>query len=810
MTHFKSYVGSIVLAGLLLQGCGGSDNSTDSVDTQIDTPADTPSASFVKAQAKFNTATAAFAGASTEDVAKAQSELTLKMLALYNSDADVKAFMDKLMAENGASKIEAATAMAESITTTTSTQQAPSRGLLSGLTDKVKDALTDTLDTSVGNSVTGAAFDVVLNSEGVTVVMIDLARKSETTSQIMVDSLEANWELTYKMCPMLRESTEFGEKFTALAEEMPMVGEFFFARIDSTMYACLADAMLLSNDNSVHDDSVSMSTNGYMGLLMDRYAAKFFITPEENVSAQDRETRRDDNFISLLLDTGANATYDSATQTFTGHGDANELTNEKFFYSLFKTPDSTNSFVNAMKKVDLSTRVMLMDTIFMGGKMGAENIDTLQGKMNVIAIGSSMYDGIYGTSDAATAQQQAGYGFGAYAGAFLGFAGLIPSDRFLPYGKAFMDAGYQYASFHGIDVWEGVYAAGKDAWNNYQETSDTAEENANGAPSRSAGKGIIASDWYDDTLDLLSQAWTNAASDLDFSTLYDSFSDENTSLVATLTDSANIAYATVLDGRDENNNTVYGTNISNGLVNNDDVYGVHGLIELAMQEDIYYLECGNRSTDYIDGLDVTCENNTSYTMDNAKAGFRLPPFADLTMDFAYTTAKDGAMAYADKNFDAAFFADINASQLIDYLGLDANNTYIPNWMLAINWLKAPELISNSDYADYDYAFDFNSGYLDIYVISKEENLSNVIDFSALTTTEIVKVEMGDDSIIAVDEAGLTIDNYYVYKVRAVTPADVEAALALLAGYKDSALEAIGIDSSNTADVATEDSNTTAG
>ena len=810
MTHFKSYVGSIVLAGLLLQGCGSSDNSTDSVDAPAD---NTPSASLVQAQAKFDTATAAFAGASTEDAAKAQSELTLKMLALYNSDADVKAFMDKIMAENGVSKTEAAAAMAKAMTTeSSSTQTAPNRGILSSitdpLTDVVKDALVDTLDTSVGNTVTGAAFDVVLNSEGVTVVMIDLARKSETTSQVMVDSLEANWELTYKMCPMLRESTEFGEKFTALAEEMPMVGEFFFERIDSTMYACLTDAMLLSNDDAVHDDSVSMSTNGYMGLLMDRYATKYFITPDATIT--DRNQRLNDNFVSLLLDTGVNATYDSNTSTFTGHGDANELTNEKFFYSLFKTPGSTNSFVNAMKKVDLSTRVMLMDTIFMGGKMGAENIDTLQGKMNVIAIGSSMYDGIYGTSDAATATQQAGYGFGAYAGAFLGFAGLIPSDRYMAYGKAFMDAGYQYASFHGINVWEGVYAAGKEAWDNYQGTADTAEANANTAPSRSAGKGIIASDWYDDTLDLLSQAWSNAAGDLDFSTLYDSFSDENTSLVATLTDSANIAYATVIDGRDENNNTVYGTEISNGIVNNDNVYGIHGLIELAMQEDIYYLECGNRSTDYVGLSAPTCENNNSYTIDDAKAGFTLPPFADLTMSFAYTTAKDGAMAYADKNFNAAFFADINASQLIEYLGLDENNTYIPNWMLAINWLKAPELISNSEYADYDYAFDFNSGYLDIYVISKEENLSDVIDFSALTTTEIVKVEMGDDSIIAVDEAGLTIDNYYVYKVRAVTPADVEAALALLAGYKDSALEAIGIDSSNTADVATEDSNTTAG
>ena len=769
MLHLKSYIGSIVLAGLLLQGCGGaSDEAASTTDTQ--------SASEVVKTEK------AIAGLTT----------TINSLDATSTDEEITTAFNKLKLELSAPESTDVNAM-------------QTAGIFSGITDTIKDGLVNALDSNVGDAVTSAAFDVVLNSEGVTVVMIDLARGSETVSDIMVNSMEADWSLAAKMCPMLRTSAEFGEKFTALAEEQDAVGRFFFERIDAQMYGCLADAMLLSNNDAVHDESVSHSTNGYMGLLMDRYATDYFITPTGST-----DDRRSDKFVSLLLDTGAVATYDSNTKTFTGHGDANELTNEKFFYSLFKTPTTTDAFVSAMDKVDTQTRTMLMDNIFLGNR---DNNDTLQGQLNIISIGSAMYDGIYGVADA-EGTRSGEYGFSSYAGAFVGFAGLIPGDRYLTYAKAFVGAGYQYAGFHGINVWTGIGEAAKLAWNAYTAPDEevVAESNAAGAPSRSAGLGVIGSDWYGDITDLLFTAYDNFEINISWSGLYDALTGDK-SILTELSDqldnqidSGKVAYRTVIDGLDENNNTAYPTELSNGTVHNDTVYGLHGLVELAMQEDIYYVTCGNRSTDYI-GLNApTCINDVNYTIADAKANFTLPPFADITWSYAYGTAKDGAKAYMG-TIDAEWFANLSSNELVrQYFYPSADNVYIPNWMLAIDWLTVPANYTGSGIEDYDFELDFNSGYLDVYVVSTNDALLTDINLpeavGAIKTIEMIKVEMGSDSIIAVDEAGLNLAGLNVYKITVISPADAEAVLAYLGGLGDSALNAIGIDTTNTADVDT--------
>ena len=772
MLHLKSYVGSIVLAGLLLQGCG---SSTDETSTQ-----EVLSAQDIQTAATLTALTDtvnSFDGTESNETIKAKFD---------------KLKIDLIKAEN---------------TSATSTQTA---GVLSGLTDKLKDGLVGALDTSVGDAVTTAAFDVVLNSEGVTVVMIDLARKSATTSDIMVNAMEADWSLAEKMCPMLRESTEFGEKFTALAEEQDAVGRFFFERIDANMYGCLTDAMLLSNNDAVHDASVSHSTNGYMGLLMDRYATDYFIMPTGSTA-----DRRNDKFVSLLLDTGANVDYNSTTKVFTGHGDANEIINEKFFYSLFKTPGTTDSFISAMEKIDTTTKVMLMDNIFLGQPNGEGEADTMQGYLNIISIGSAMYDGIYGVNVDGT--RTGAYGFSSYAGAFVGFAGLIPGDRYMTYGKAFMNAGYQYAKFHGIDVWSGVSEAAKTAWNSY--TSEDSNTTAQDAPARSAGLGIVGSAWVSDTTDLLWSAYKNFDINVNWSDLYTAITSSDKSIMAEITnqinglkDSGNKAYHTLLDGKDDNNMTVLYTELSNGTIHNDTVYGQHGLVELAIQEDLYYVECGNRSTDYILTATPTCENNESYTMDSAKAAFTLPPFAEITWSYAYGTAKDGAMTYV-KGIDADWIANLSSNDLIrQYFYPSAENVYIPNWMLAIDWLTVPANYTGSGIEDYDFAIDFNSGYLDVYVVSTNAALLTDINLpqaiGSIKTIEMVKVEMGSDSIIAVDEAGLNLEGLNVYKITVISAADAEAVLAYLGGLGDSALSAIGLDSSNTANVDTTDANTT--
>ena len=780
MTHLKSYLGSIVLAGLLLQGCGSDSSSASAPIVEDNTPSQAV-ASFTAVSDILSTESL-----SSEDSAQALSDMTLNMTALYASDAEVQAYVDSVVADNEEiiTTGEAFKAIAEAIVSTPSdADQAPRRGVLSGLTDKIKDGLVDIMDTSVGDKITSATFDVVLNSEGVTVVMLDAARQSHTMSEIMVNALEADWDLTVKMCPMLRESTEFGEKFVALAEERDIIGRFFFERIDPIMYSCLTDAMLLSNNNAVHHDSVKYSTNGYMGLLMDRYATDYFIMPTGST-----DVRRNDKFVGLMLDTGAITTYDSETKTFTGHGDANELTNEKFFYSLFKTPTSTDSFVSAMEKIDPAVKKMLMDNIFLGQPVDATAAaDTVQGQLNIIAIGSAMYDGIYGEANADGVRENA-YGFGSYMGAFVGFAALIPGDRYMTYGKAFVDAGYQYAAFHGYDVWDGISDAAQTAWNAYNGDETTTTETT---AAQTAGLGITGSDWYDDIIDVMWAGWDNVS----LSDAFDALMDENSSVMDTVNDQAYVVYGTLIDGRNVDGVQAYPTEIENDLfTSNDTVYGIHGLIELAMQEDIY---------------NYNVEDNTSYTMDDARAAFTLPAFADLTFDFAYNTASDGVMAYYDNNIDgqeAAWLADLSNQDLIrEYFYPSADNAYIPSWMLAIDWLNVPASVVNTDFAATD--FDFNAGYFDVYVTSTKAEL--ITEYAvALENINITKIDMSADSIIAVDENGQTLEGVYVYKIRAVSQEDLDAIFAAISELGDDALSAVGLDSSNASSVDTTDETTT--
>ena len=791
MSYIKLSLGSIVLAGLLLQGCGNNSQ----------TPTDQTSS--VAAVQKFDTASQLLSNANLDDTQKAQvqSDMVLKLADLDANNEDVKAFIDTLVHDNNITRLEAYKKLATIITSKQPKQHSGlvTAGILSPVTNKIGDALVKTLDTKAGHAITGAAFDVVLNSDGVTVTMLDLARKSEKTAKIMVDALDAKWSLTEKMCPMLQENKEFGEKFTALAEERDFVGKFFFERIDANMYNCLADAMLLSNSDenlTEYKNPIKHSTNGYMGLLMDRYAKDYFIKPTGSTA-----DRRPDKFVSLLLNTGKPVIYDDVNRTFENHGDGNELINEKFFYSLFKAPNTTTDFIEAMQKIDPSTKVMLMDNIFLGKQQSGSD-DTIQGYLNIIAIGSAMYDGIQH------------YGLSKYTGSFINFAMLIPSDRYITYSKAFINAGYQYAAFHGIDVWKNVAQGVQDAWDNYNGNAT-----ASNRPSNSAGLGVLGSDWSGDTIDLFSNAWANAIGDLSFDDVYDYFSKDDFSLISELSDRGNIAYHTILDGNDSG--TLYPTELSNGIHENQDVLGYHGLVELAIQEDIYTVECGNRPFTWaVTGSSDDCENNASYTMDNAKAAFSLPPFADLTWSYAYGTATEGVMSYYNNNVDAAWFADLSTNDLIrQYFYPDADNIYIPRWLLAIDWLKAADNFNNAKIAATD--LNYNAGYFDVYVTSKnptllttttEPKIDGDIDLATVVdvikTIDISRVNMSQDDIIAVDENGTTLDGLYVYKVRTISPEDTQAVLSYLSNLGSDALSAIGLDSSNAANVDTTDANAT--
>ncbi len=742
MNDWKHYAGSILLAGLLLQGCGSSEETPLAPEVVEKT---TTNLEIFNASSQF------ISGATAKDQAQAENELTLKVAALDATDAEMQAFVHKVMADNPTfTKGDAYAAIAAAMATpSSSSSSAPSRAIsLDFVLDPIKDGLVGLMDTSVGGAITSATFDVVLNSEGVTVVMLDMARGSETMTQIMIDALGRDWSLTEKMCPMLQTNPVFGEKFAALAEESDPMARFFFERVDAPMYGCLTDAMLLSNDDAVHDESVSHSTNAYMGILMERYATDFFIEPGTGVVGTSGYGRTD-TFAGLIFTTGNTVTLDGNVTS--GHGDANELINEQFFYSTFKTAGTTDSFVAAMKNLPDADVTMFMDEIFLGKQdtaaFGAGE-DNIQGYYNIISIAGGMYEGINT------------YGFSSYSGAFIGFAGLIPMDRYMSYGSQFMSAGYFWAEQNGISVWGSVTDGAKDIYASFTTSTDTT---SSGAPARSAGLGTIGSDWISDTLSVFGTAWDQLEIDLwpedGFITYYN--------------EQAMKAYGTIIGSPD--------STLPTTLASGEEVNGFHGMLELAIREDMV-------NTGGVDDMAA------------AEIAFQLPPFSDITWTYAYTAAETGVVGYWNNVVDANWLATFSDNDLIRaYFYPSADNLYIPSWLMAIDWLTVPANMGAGSYEALDVSFD--GGYMDVYFVSTNADLLTDIELeNALApikgNIEFTQIDMGSDSIIAVDADGLTLDDLYVYKIRVVTPTDVAAVLAALNGLTNTALNAIGINTDN--------------
>ena len=846
MKNWKNYAGSVLLAGLLLQGCS---NTTD--DSTPATKADTTVADngikytdgdVQKELAKIYNSSAL----SDAEKEKALSDFKVKIINLLNmntEDESIVALQDAVntLIDDKTNDINTLADAADAIVAEYTQANASARRA------SLKDLLINIMDTGAGGAVSGAAFDVVLNSEGVTVVMLDAARGSRTVSQIMIDAIGRNPQLLVKMCPMLQTNAEFGEKFAALAYEMypetkegaPDMGNFFFSIVDAPMYGCLTDAMLLSNEDYAEPKQytvgeVAHSTNAYMGLLMARYAKDFFIQPGTGVTPI-AGWGTTDAFSSLMFDTGANADFNATSTTFTNHGDANELANEQLFYSLFKTPGTTASFIVAMQQLDKDTQKLFMDKIFLGQgvlvedengtHISTENPDTVQAALNIISIGSAMYDGIYGEKNEEGLRVNP-YGFDAYMSSFIDFALLIPGDRYFAYSSAFVNAGYEFAAYNGIDLWENAQTGAQDLWDGYfAENNTSTETNASAAPARSAMNGTDLGNWLADISDLFSTAISNALATEETNSVEDNRSyweqftdatisaydwtfDENQTILGAISDTynsatdavrvrTNIAIDTLIDGRDDQNNTVYFTTVQAGVENGDNkVAGLHGLVELAIREDMVN--------------DQHAEGNESYTLDNAD--FVLPPFAEsLTWSYTYTSATDRAAAYYGSTKFAMYIDDFRENDLVntqlvqDYFYPNANNSYIPNSLLAVDWLRLPENYADANISATD--FNFDGGYLDIYLVSKNDALSEDVDLERAVGTEVVKVDMGTDSLIAVDENGQTLDGLYVYKIRVVTPEQTASVFDALAAWGDNLLDMVGLKSDNaTQTVPAEDNN----
>jgi hypothetical protein len=422
----------------------------------------------------------------------------------------------------------------------------------------------------------------------------------------------------------------------------------------------------------------------------------------------------------------------------TGHGDANELINEQFFYSTFKTAVTTDSFVAAMQKLPDADVKMFMDEIFLGEQNTAAfgaGSDKVQGYYNIISIAGGMYEGIET------------YGFSKYSGAFLGFAGLIPADRYMSYGSQFMSAGYFWAEQNGISVWGSVVDGAKDIYASY--TTDT-NTSASGAPARSGGLGLISSPWINDTLAVFGTAWDQLNIDL--------WPEDG--FIAYYNAEAMKAYSTIIGSPDSNLPTTLGTGES--------VNGFHGLLELAIREDMV-------------------NTGVVANMTEAEAAFALPAFSEITWNFAYTSAKTGVAGYWNNVVDAKWLADLSTTEFVQNYFYPSEDgivaAYVPNWMMSIDWLKLPNAVNETNYDSIDLSFD--GGYVDVYFVSTVANLAQI--------NEVVTIELVDDSMIAQDADGNLAETRYLYKIRAVSPEQVAAALAYLKGLGEGL---IGLDTDN--------------
>ena len=265
-------------------------------------------------------------------------------------------------------------------------------------------------------------FKMMLLSGTMTKLMLRLSIRFPILTSIMIHVLSQYWGITARMVPYLKYDKEFGELFMQLAYEQPDMAHFVFQNIDAPLYNAMTYSMLLSQE-----------TTERMAIMMNWYATAYLVIPSSDNPY--------DAFTTLLFDTKSSVVQD-VDGNLTGHGDGNELANERFYYALFQTPLGTEQFIRAMEKVDENdhaTVVAFMDFIFLGTQetdifptqMGL-NADSMQGTFNIFAIAQGMLSGIEK------------FGFEAYLQDFIDFAFLIPPERYLDYGQAFGMAGYTY------------------------------------------------------------------------------------------------------------------------------------------------------------------------------------------------------------------------------------------------------------------------------------------------------------------------------------------------------------------------------
>lgn len=271
---------------------------------------------------------------------------------------------------------------------------------------------------AIVSNITASVFRVMLQNGALTKEMLKISILSRTMTSIMIEVMDDHWDLSTQMQALLENDVEFGHLFMDLAKSHDYImADFLFGRIDAGMYYSLTKAMTLSRE--ANNQNSGKMTQVLSELMSMPRMSKFFNVPKtlEYTDAQSSEA-----FSKLLFSNGT-----------TKRGDASEMANERFFYEIFATPSSTANFITAMNNIDEDIRISLMDQIFLGESVFNE-ADEMQGYYNIYAITGGM---AYGLGEGAI-------NFEKYKDSFLGFAGLVPWNRYLSYGFAFSKAGYAY------------------------------------------------------------------------------------------------------------------------------------------------------------------------------------------------------------------------------------------------------------------------------------------------------------------------------------------------------------------------------
>ena len=592
-----------------------------------------------------------------------------------------------------------------------SPSRAAKRGILSKLTSPLTDAIKDGLVKVIGNDavtdLTADAFRLVLQSKGVTTAMLDMAINSETITDIMVTVMVDNWDLTEAMIPMMLNSEndyEFTRKFLQLAvAHHQQIGTMTFSYIDPALYDTITKVMALSP-----------AVNTAMGETMVLLGVNHFVIPNNDLKV----IRKDQPNLYAGVDAFARLMVDSGNGT----------TNERLFYSLFSKSDTTDSFVKTMQQVkakDADTATFFMDTIFLGGSIesGApaiSDVDRNQSVQNIYAITKAMLDG-YNAE-----------GLAPYSASFVGFAGLIPFDRYLPYAKAMGTAGYYYAISHGYSITGtiGEWVSGK-----FFPADEPAPAKAS---LRKANALTDISDWF---ADLFGSYSTWLADATDFLT------------TSTVGQTVSAAFDSIL-----------------------------GSMKVGVDTAINDLKASGH--DYIEAKIQVTVNDVNYT---------LPPFEDITLDYIIDTSKTTALellddpaamrTFSDANLTQEFYAYVNGKLATnEYLG------YIPTWMTQLDWIELP---SNID-ARPTPVINFSAGSVDVYILSDNANMidlqTNVLGNQVLLT----EVAIGD-SPLKVD--GEIIEELHVYKftIYASDLVDINAILAKLGTYLQGEFGAVALD-----------------